>query len=334
MMDVHKRRLFSLLVLFVVFSALSAHAIADNRSLPVYIASGSASAYRYHLSAECPNLSRSTVAEVTIEYAASNGFTPCSRCHPPAPDFTVVATQRPVAESNGEGTGPYTSSTKPEQTYTSSPVIPNASKRFSMAGRSGGTKTSGETWIVPCFLLCVTVGTGAFFAIRGVIADKREKSERERREKTDRENWEKERLKYAELYAGKSSLELSGAPIDCYVGEDGLPASRSGNEKWGDEYTVYMTVSGRAYHKKNCSITVHSNAAAVNAYRAKTGFRRYQGKHYFYACSFCRPVLPDMAWYEKYLIIKATREKYGILESCLKRSDESFYSFRATTNPP
>lgn len=93
----------ALLVFFLILFLPCLSADADNRSFPVYIAVGSKSAYRYHASENCSSLNRSTVEEVTLEDAAMRGFTPCTRCHPPAPDFDITVTPRPITGSSGPG---------------------------------------------------------------------------------------------------------------------------------------------------------------------------------------------------------------------------------------
>jgi len=99
--DTVKVRFFLCLLVFLLICSLSLSALADNRDLIVYYAVGSSSAYRYHASANCSSLSRSTVGEITLYEAASGGYTPCTRCHPPTPDFEVSATPRPETESTG-----------------------------------------------------------------------------------------------------------------------------------------------------------------------------------------------------------------------------------------
>ena len=89
-------------------------------------------------------------------------------------------------------------------------------------------------------------------------------------------------------------------PENCYIGEDGLPASVLGTEKWGEGYTFYMSDGGRAYHRRGCKVGDRTRLFAVNAYIAKTGYRYYNGPHYFRPCSYCNPVLPDLTWYEVY----------------------------------
>lgn len=100
-MRMNVKRAAAFLLLLALLLAIPVIAFADNRGLIVYIASGSSSAYRYHARADCSSLSRSVVASLTLEEAASRGFSPCSRCNPPAPDFEVaIPTQTPIS-SNG-----------------------------------------------------------------------------------------------------------------------------------------------------------------------------------------------------------------------------------------
>lgn len=89
-------------------------------------------------------------------------------------------------------------------------------------------------------------------------------------------------------------------PESCFVGEDGLPASREGSERWGSGYTFYMSSGGRAYHAKGCKIGDRTLLYPVNAYTAKTGYRYYNEPHYFRPCKYCNPELPDLTWYEEY----------------------------------
>lgn len=108
------KRTTALLLLLALLLAIPVVAYADNRGLIVYIASGSSSAYRYHARSDCSSLSRSVVASVTLEEAASRGFSPCSRCNPPAPDFEVtVPTKSPTASSGFNETRASTSSRTP-----------------------------------------------------------------------------------------------------------------------------------------------------------------------------------------------------------------------------
>ena len=66
----------------------------DNRNTIVYYASGSSSAYAYHASPNCSALSRSTVDSFTLVTAVESGYTACSKCHPPEPNFEYEAVPR------------------------------------------------------------------------------------------------------------------------------------------------------------------------------------------------------------------------------------------------
>ena len=119
----------------------------------------------------------------------------------------------------------------------------------------------------------------------------------------------KEKNEYSALYAGKSLLEACNAPDGCYISEDGLPASRSGLiDRWGSEYTFYVSRS-RKYHEASCRYGV--NGEAVNAFTLREDLktRIYYRKS---PCGLCKPVLPDLSWYDEYLRIKAIVIKYQI----------------------
>jgi len=277
------RNLFCFFCAFLIaFGVLTDNTYADNRELIVFIASDSESAYRYHLTEDCPSLSRSIVSEVTLEYAARCGFTACDRCHPPAPDFEVVATPRPVSLStntNGE------------------------KSRFATKSIENNQSNSWKIWLC---IIATIMTIALVYIVIGRIRSNKYNRERDMIERQEREKWAQERQKYKVLYEGKPTLELCGAPSNCYVGEDGLPACKSGDETWGTDYTVYVTITGKAYHNKNCPIAINKYAYPINAYKAKM-----KG---FCMCSYCRTELPDMTWYQDYLTIAKIRQKYMIEE--------------------
>lgn len=329
-----KKRVFSLLLcLLLLFSFFPLSAFADNRDLIVYYAVGSKSAYCYHARATCPSLSRSTVGEITLEEAASRGLSPCSRCHPPAPDFDVSATPKPTVTP-----GP---SRSPKPTASSSPSLPVSSAQSrSSSDKSSGFTVTGEFIEIIVWAL---FGLGvSIYWLKGKLEDRKVQKNRAAEEKK-RQN-ERETPKYvcnnarqeAPISPGpakvecilyrdpaeeltseplpsdyeKESLEPENAPSvslkpdNCFIGEDGLPACKDGPERWGDGYTFYMTASGRMYHTRYCKVGLRSPFHAVNAYDAKTGYRYYDGPHYYKPCSYCNPVLPDLSWYEEYQKLK------------------------------
>lgn len=103
--------IFFLIVLFLCFgSSLSLPASANNSSEIVFITD---TGYAYHCDG-CSYLKSRRA--VTLQYAAEHGYSPCSRCHPPIPDFsyTVIEAQKKRTGSSGP------SSSFPPRSVTSS----------------------------------------------------------------------------------------------------------------------------------------------------------------------------------------------------------------------
>lgn len=124
--------------------------------------------------------------------------------------------------------------------------------------------------------------------------------------KKQQEKFIAEKKEYEKLYGDISTLEASGAPPFCFVGEDGLPAIKDNSrEKWGENYTFYITASGKSYHTGKCRYAVDKRRVkAINAYLV----------YHYSPCSICRPNLPIMEWYKEYNVIKGIRSKYDIPE--------------------
>ena len=328
--------LFSLLICTTKISVS-----ADNRDLLVYIVSGTTSAYRYHARANCPSLSRSIVDEVTLEEAAQQGFTACTRCHPPKPDFEVTVTPRPVTPSGGG-----------DRTYIRPTGIPNHVSDSKEKNSSAPFQFNIPLVIVSTLVIYAFVAHRRLKKEEEQMRLEREKQRHiEEAERVKREQLHKikglrhrielleaelekkqlfcieekkyllaelqERLNhayqyqveyhhYADLYAGRSTLECSGAPLGCAVGDDGLPYDDTKNKYWGASYTFYRTAKGKTYHTHKCLYAKSPSAVPINAYNAMMSG--------LYSCSNCRPVLPDMTWYTKYLEIKCIRKKYHIPE--------------------
>ncbi len=136
----------------------------------------------------------------------------------------------------------------------------------------------------------------------------RKRGEEERRKK----EWEEKRHSYIEKFAGRSSLELSGAPAGSFIARDGLPAEK-GSEKWGDRYTFFVSTTGRKYHSKGCKKLNNVYVIPINAYTISTekvtgGLPRYT------PCMLCNPSLPDVSWVKKYNNIKYIRKTFNIPE--------------------
>ena len=104
MVKIKRKLKTALLIFLVVLLSIPVIALADNRNLTVYIASGSKSAYCYHARSDCPSLSRSRVEAVSLEEAAYGGYTQCSRCNPPKPDFLYTTSARQAPQHTGTRT--------------------------------------------------------------------------------------------------------------------------------------------------------------------------------------------------------------------------------------
>lgn len=145
----------------------------------------------------------------------------------------------------------------------------------------------------------------------------KEQEERERAERIARadrerlERFEREKSRYQELYAGKTVLEIAGAPLGVEISADGLPRL-TGAERWGKTFTFFIAPKGKTFHaKKGCN---ESAIYPLNAVSIRASKR--------VPCSKCRPVLPDLAWYDKCDSIRANMRKYGIEELAKHTSDD------------
>ena len=129
-----------------------------------------------------------------------------------------------------------------------------------------------------------------------------EKAEAERRK------FLAEKEKYTDMYGNVSTAVASGADAFCYIGKDGLPASRVAKhgERWGDWFTLYVTSNGSCYHERTCQYLHGRNVRQINGVNMPSS--RY------YPCSECNPTLPDMRWISEYRRIEVIRKKYDIPE--------------------
>ena len=97
--------------------------------------------------------------------------------------------------------------------------------------------------------------------------------------------------KELELHEARCRGELPGGipgmPFGTIIGDDGLPA-QIGKSGWGPMYTFYIARSGSVFHKsKNCS-----RGACYPVHAINIGERR--------PCKKCRPVLPNLNWFNSY----------------------------------
>lgn len=97
-------------------------------------------------------------------------------------------------------------------------------------------------------------------------------------------------------YGDNYLLEISGAPSDAYIGEDGCPCIGSTKIcKWGSAYTFYVNNHSRTevFHDYSCHYS--QNCIAVHAYHIKNQLRHLR------PCGICNPSVPDVEWIDKYL---------------------------------
>lgn len=88
-----KRATSAVILCAVLLCLLPITVYADNRSATVYITN---TGTKYHKSG-CSYLKSSHA--VTLEYAITNGYSACSRCHPPSPDFSLKAVPKDDKET-------------------------------------------------------------------------------------------------------------------------------------------------------------------------------------------------------------------------------------------
>jgi len=117
------------------------------------------------------------------------------------------------------------------------------------------------------------------------------------KKKENQKRYEKERQEYLEKYSGKDILSMCDAPPNAYVDEYGQPHLLI---KGKDLFTVYVVRNGKVFHRVGSSCT--SNGKRENYFLVR--YRR--------PCERCKPPVPDITWYIKYIEIQKIKEKYNI----------------------
>lgn len=102
-----------------------------------------------------------------------------------------------------------------------------------------------------------------------------------------------------QFYAQHSLRELSQMPDDTVIGLDTLPRLRS-EPGWGSKYSRYVSgYSGKCYHRESCQHAVMPQ----HVYRLRG----------LTPCQICCPeLLPDMTWYNQYLVFRRECLKLSI----------------------
>lgn len=272
------RRIVALFCCFLIIAALVAPtALADNSGEIVYVTNTGS---KYHRDG-CGYLRSKN--EKTLREAVERGYTPCSRCSPPRPDFEYV----PIAQqraSSGTTSGSRSSGSSSSSRSSESSTRTRASAAPEKESDKDDKSTIWGWFFLLLFGAPLAVeGIGSLYMWISAAKDRREEKER-----------------YILLYSGRTPEQLIPIPRGQWIGSDGLPRSE-GSGRWGSVFTFFVSSSGKAYHDRWCR---YSGRIEVNAYNL-----RYSGKT---PCKVCKPTLPDMAWVDEYKKIKTIKQRYKI----------------------
>lgn len=271
-----KKLLFALLAALILTLPAFAYTVPDDTI--VYVTN---TGTRYHRE-NCTHTAKSA-HPLTIKSAEEKGYSPCSRCNP------HIRTGEYVSDWDGESGGSSSGSSSSKGTASSaaasapssnSAAVPEPSSKFLefLLGAS-----------IPIGIVILSVFLPQ--QIHRAIQKRRDAAEKERRFLQAKEE-------YTALYGGKSAEELAGIPPGVEIGPDGLPRV-AGEEGWGNAYTFYISLNGRAFHRKcGCSGARSPEHAVYCTWRNP--------------CRLCWPDFPDLTWYEEYLKIHAIKKKYDI----------------------
>lgn len=276
-------RCICLISLTLIFSATTCYAYTVPDDTIVYV---TPSGTKYHRK-DCSYTG--SVRSMTIAEAERRGYGPCSRCDPD------VLTDEYVSTWDGESGG-------------DSGISENSTDSSSESGKS--SRQPEEPWYSsPWSALLIVAAVGAFtkvvIILVGAVRRYRYKSRQEYLQNLRQQaKFESERLEYQELYGGKSPEQLVKIPPQYEIGPYGFPREKGVTDGWGRSFTVYLSYSGKCYHRwRDCCNSFY----AVNIFDTK----RLQGLR---QCHLCWPDISpdDYPWCVEYLRIKAIKEKHGI----------------------
>lgn len=288
--------------------------------------------------------------KITLADAVAEGYTRCDRCwpglldpdwQPPEPEPAASPSPEPSLEpSPGQTPSPSPSpnpspSSSPSKSNPSPPLPTYSSISPVQSPDQPSSHVSSTHEEAPGDMMLLLSGTSFAAAAAACIAylvwsRKRYRDRQDARrteilslEKTQQEMeqkqiekearlqeearqaaFEEKRAEYAKTYGGKPPESFCDMPIGVEIGLDDLPkeCGSPGMGNWGDSFTYYRTKSGKCVHKKCgcCGATI-----PVHAWMVLGGTP---------LCSkCCAKSLPDMAWYEKYIQIKAIKMKFNIV---------------------
>ena len=119
------------------------------------------------------------------------------------------------------------------------------------------------------------------------------------------EVYKTERETFIRHISGKSIRKLAGVPDNVFFTDDLLPYTKGDNRLYGD-FTVYVTIYGKCYHKKKGCCGAYGQENLIKILR----------DHHMFHCSRCYTGDSDQipSWYEAYLDYRKRIDFYEITE--------------------
>lgn len=281
------RLLCAILSLLLLSSILTPIALANNGDVIVYVTD---TGTVYHRKG-CTYLQSQRT--ITLSYAVSRGYTPCTRCDP-----AILGTPKSTDNDPYEPP-PY----KPHTPGNSSDNDNISTLPSEAENNSYHTKKPvnigffGNALIVLFFgfIAVCTIGPFIFWGVTAFVEIK--KSHKDAIQQ--RADYNRLRAELLKKYAGKSLDDFALIPTGVTFDQYGKPQG-TGHGKWGRDYTFYRSKSGKTYHSKStCTkgATIPIHAMDIRSYSP---------------CKRCKPILPDLSWYYERERIKSECRYYGI----------------------
>ena len=216
--------------------------------------------------------------ELSLEEAVQKGYYGCSRCSPPV-----------LGEGSEHDTDRYYSYAEKqemqqaEEKKEKEKIKQEEKEEIKLEEKDGTKEIEQKKSISVTYVIVLIVGATVILVLRTRAKTKKEMALHEAR------------------CCGDLPGGMPGMPFGTVIGDDRLP-SQVGKNGWGPMYTFYVASSGSVFHKiPNCSRGAHYPVHAINV-----GNRR--------PCKKCRPVLPNLKWFNSCKDIKnvGIDEKVGI----------------------
>lgn len=223
---------------------------------------------------DCTYLAKSCIS-ITLSNAVKT-YDPCSGCKPPRLGEYKSSDEDSYIRKSGGSSNSYSSGNKMNK---------SASQR---------TSPSNDYRVGVC---CVAIVGTAFVAYKANELRK-EKQRKELEEAVRQQKFNEEKQEFLRYLNGRSIRDIASVPkYITFV--NGLP--RDNNDSQYGSYTVYLSQSGKCYHRKQgcCSARYPQHAFAA----AK----------YYKPCSKCyKGVITEPEWYLKYKELYEKCRKYNV----------------------